>query len=201
MRPLSTARARFRTTLAACAAIGVAVAACPLLIGPAFATGPAARRPAAPTAPTAGQPASGPLLAWGNNEDGQLGNGSTMDANLPSAVNAPAGLLVTSARNGGRFSVALAPNGQAWTWGEGKDGELGNGKRANHLRPVRVHLPKGVKIKAVRAGFNYALAVTTSGRVLAWGFGLSGQLGNGQKESSDVPVFVGLPRGDRTSVV
>ncbi len=172
--------------------LGVGVATAALAIGPAFAASPA---------PAASHPASGPLLAWGDNEDGQLGNGSTMDEHFPGAVNPPADLVATSARSGGRFTVALAPSGEVWAWGEGKDGELGNGRRTNHLRPVRVHLPEGVKVKAVRAGAEYALAVTTTGRVLAWGAGLSGQLGNGRKKSSDVPVFADLPRGVRVTAV
>ncbi len=62
MKPLFTARARFLTTLAAGAAIGV------IAVG----TATAAR--------AAGHPASGPLLAWGSNQEGQLGDGTELES-------------------------------------------------------------------------------------------------------------------------
>lgn len=140
------------------------------------------------------------LLAWGDNFDGELGDGTVMDRHAPVAVNPPAGLKATSARVGS-FAAAVTPSGQLMAWGRGTEGELGNGAMKDRHRPVQVKLPKGVKIKAVRVGFDFAVAVTTTGRVYAWGLGTSGQLGNGEQKSSDLPVRVDLPRGVRVKAV
>ena len=143
---------------------------------------------------------AGPLLAFGENQFGQLGDGSIMNRNTPVEVNPPAGLKVTSARVAS-FGVGVTATGQVRAWGRGQEGELGNGATSNHSRPVLVKLPKGVHVKTVRIGFDFAVAVTTTGRALAWGLGVSGQLGNGREKSSDVPVWVDLPRGVRVTAV
>src|SRR5258708_7446349 len=110
------------------------------------------------------------------------------------AVNPPGGLIASAARVSS-FAVANTPTGQVWAWGRGQQGELGNGASKSRYRPVRVLLPRGVKVGAVRAGFEFAVALTTTGRVLTWGFGDGGALGNGRMKSSDRPVWVDLPRG------
>ena len=162
---------------------------------------PGAAAPAAAAPPPAARAAArGPLLAWGNNQYGELGDGTVTGEETPVAVNPPADLRVTSARVGA-FGVGVGTAGQVWAWGRGQEGELGNGATADRHRPVRVKLPRGVKVSAVRVGFDFALALTTTGRVLAWGLGSSGQLGNGAKLSSDIPVWVRLPRGVRVKAV
>jgi alpha-tubulin suppressor-like RCC1 family protein len=66
---------------------------------------------------------------------------------------------------------------------------------------VLVRLPRGVKITAIAAGSQHSLALTSSGRVLAWGLGSFGQLGDGRTASSDVPVYVRLPARDRIAAI
>ncbi len=112
-------RIGFRRSLAA----GLCAAASASSLTTAFASPPSLS-----TRPTGSRvAASGPLLAWGNDEEGQLGDGSVMNENAPVAVNPPAQLRVTSARVG-PFAVAVAADGRVWAWGRGKQGELGNGK-------------------------------------------------------------------------
>lgn len=162
---------------------GVVLAAGPLLSLPAYA------RPEAPDVTRAG-----PLLAWGDNQFGELGDGTVMNESEPIAVNPPGDLRAVSARAAG-FSVAVTASGQVWAWGRGMHGELGNGAMKTRHRPVMVKLPKGVQVKTVRVGFEFAVAATTDGRVLTWGDGASGDLGTGKCKPSDVPVFAALPTG------
>jgi alpha-tubulin suppressor-like RCC1 family protein len=158
----------------------------PLFSAPAYAAGPRAARAAQ----------AGPLLAWGDNQFGELGDGTVMSESAPVAVNPPGDLRVVSAR-ATAFAVGVTASGQVWAWGRGLHGELGNGAMKTRHRPVRVKLPKDVKIKMVRVGFEFAVAVTTDGRVLAWGDGSAGDLGTGNCKPSDVPVFAALPRGTK----
>jgi len=176
------------------AAICLAAMAGPLIVLAGTAA-PATAAAAAPAAPRhAGTAAGGPLLAWGDNQYGQLGDGTVTGEDTPGAVNPPADLRARSARVG-TFGIAVGTSGQVWTWGRGEEGELGNGATTDRHRPVRVRLPGGAKVSAVRAGADFAVALTTAGRVLAWGLGTSGQLGDGARQSSDLPVWVRLPRG------
>jgi len=191
-------RARPAGLLPACAWAAASAGSLVLLPGPAAAA--TASHSAAAPYPAVRSAASGPLLAWGDNSSGELGDGTTTSENTPGAVNPPADLRVTSARVG-TFGAGVGAGGQVYTWGRGDEGELGNGATKDKLRPVRVSLPRGVAVSAVRVGTDFAVAITTAGRVLAWGLGTSGQLGDGRKRSSDVPVWVRLPRGVKVKAV
>jgi alpha-tubulin suppressor-like RCC1 family protein len=170
----------------------------PVASSAAFASAGAATDSPRPQAAAA--PAQGPLLAWGEDDDGQLGDGSMMIEYGAIAVNAPSGLRATQAR-AGSFAVAVNSAGQVYAWGRGNQGELGNGSFTSRSRPVKVHLPKGVKVTSARAGFEFAIALTSAGKVLTWGAGGSGDLGNGRRANHDRPVSVRLPRGVKITAV
>jgi alpha-tubulin suppressor-like RCC1 family protein len=78
--------------------------------------------------------------------------------------------------------------------GDNDYGQLGLGDREVRLTPTKVEgLPK---VKAIAAGGGYSLALTESGEVYAWGYGMmSGQLGLGDREARLTPTKVeGLPK-------
>jgi alpha-tubulin suppressor-like RCC1 family protein len=67
----------------------------------------------------------GTVMAWGEDEAGELGDGSIAERHeAPVAVSALSGVTAVSA--GGEHSMALLGGGTVMTWGEDKDGELGN---------------------------------------------------------------------------
>ena len=107
--------------------------------------------------------------AWGSNINGQLGNGSTVNAGLPVKVHLPAGTRVTQLRAGCEFTLALTSAGQVLAWGGNNEGELGNGSNTATPLPVKVRLPAGTRITAIRTGCRHGLALTAAGQVLAWG--------------------------------
>lgn len=136
----------------------------------------------------------GQVLAWGFNNDGQLGDGSTKGSRLPVKVKLPKNTTVTEARAGCEFSLALTSRGRLLAWGLNSDGQLGDGSTKGSRVPVKVKLPRKTRVKAFSAGCFHALALTTTGEVLAWGYNGDGQLGDGSTTSSDTPVKVKLPR-------
>jgi alpha-tubulin suppressor-like RCC1 family protein len=144
---------------------------------------------------------SGRILAWGDNADGQLGNGSTTSTSTPVRVKLGKHTKVIAVRAGCDFSLALTSKGSVLAWGQGKEGQLGNGSRHAHTRPVLVKLPKGVKITAITAGSQYALALSRTGRLYAWGSNGTGELGNGKTADRDRPVKTRLPSGTRMKLV
>jgi alpha-tubulin suppressor-like RCC1 family protein len=135
---------------------------------------------------------SGQVLSWGYNSTGQLGNGTVTDSTTPVAVSLPSGTTITAIAGGGGHSLALTSTGQVFAWGLNNYGQLGNGTTTNSSTPVAVSLPMGTTVTAIAAGGFHNLALTSTGRVLAWGSGGSGQLGNGTITDSSVPVAVGL---------
>jgi alpha-tubulin suppressor-like RCC1 family protein len=147
--------------------------------------------------------ATGRLLAAGRNSAGQLGIGisSVTNHETPVHVKLPAGIKVTAVRAGCEFSLALTSTGRVLAWGDNFYGQLGDGTRHEHDTPVRVDLPAGTKVKAISAGDQFGLALTTTGHILAWGRNTSGQLGDGTTTDSAVPVRASFPPGTSISSV
>src|SRR5262249_44432957 len=68
--------------------------------------------------------------------------------------------------------------GRAWAWGNNVSGALGDGTAIDRYVPVPVQLPAGTTVTAISAD-QQSLALTSTGQVLAWGYNLSGELGDG----------------------
>jgi alpha-tubulin suppressor-like RCC1 family protein len=131
---------------------------------------------------------NGTVMAWGDNGDGQLGDGTSTSSDVPVKVTGLTGVTAVSA--GDLFSVALLSNGTVMTWGYNGDGQLGNGTYTNSDVPVPVSGLTGVT--AVAAGGQHVLALMSNGTASAWGENEDGQLGDGSETSgsSNVPVAV-----------
>lgn len=116
----------------------------------------------------------GTVWAWGNNGEGQLGDGTRISRSTPVQVTGLTG--VTQVAADGAVSLALRSDGTVWTWG------------AYDLTPVQVTGLAGVT--KISAGWAFNLALRSDGTVWAWGDNQYGQLGNGTTVSSSVPVKV-----------
>ncbi len=124
--------------------------------------------------------------AWGLNNDGQLGNGTTTTEKEAVAVKV---LTEATAVAGGELhSLALLKSGKVMAWGDNADGQLGNGTTTTEKEPVEV---KGLtEVVAIAAGADHSLALLKSGKVKAWGLNTDGQLGNGTTTTEKEPVEV-----------
>ena len=174
---------------------------------------------------------TGQVLAWGANSYGQLGDGTfagpgtcavfSMCSATPIMVKLPEGTRVTAVAAGYDQSLALTSTSQVLAWGGNSYGQLGDGTfsgpgtcavfGACSATPIMVKLPEGARVTAVAAGYDYSLALTSAGRVLAWGSNRFGQLGDGTFTGpgrcavfgacSARPIMVKLPRGTRVTAV
>ena len=143
----------------------------------------------------------GAVFAWGSNSNGQLGDGSTTETDLPVKVKLPKGTNVTEIAGGEYHSLAVTSSGRALAWGSGDDGQLGDGNTDDHHLPVKVKLPKGTKLTEISGGSYFSVALTSTGAVLAWGFNADGELGNAKTSQSDLPVKVKLPKGTAATAI
>ena len=140
----------------------------------------------------------GNLYAWGLAYYGELGNGTTTNAQTtPVTVSLPAGVTPTAIAAGADTGYAIGTDGNLYAWGAGGNGELGNGTTTStQTTPVRVSLPAGVTPTAVAAGVDTAYAIGSDGNLYAWGAGGDGELGNGTTSSTQsTPVPVTLHAG------
>lgn len=81
----------------------------------------------------------GTVWAWGSNQSGQLGDGTTIARPTPVQVTGLADVVAVAA--GQYYSLALKSDGTVWAWGQNHDGLLGDGTTTDRLRPVQVLFP------------------------------------------------------------
>ena len=78
------------------------------------------------------------VYAWGDDSNGQLGDGQTKNEFSPVKVDVPTGVTFESAVAGGIHSLALDTKGNVYAWGAGTRGQLGAGSLRQSLSPVKV---------------------------------------------------------------
>jgi alpha-tubulin suppressor-like RCC1 family protein len=134
---------------------------------------------------------TGHMSCWGDNADGELGNGTTVTySDVPVAVTGITDVkAVASDDNFGSYCAMLS-TGQVKCWGTGGYGELGNGTTKSSDVPVAVTGISDAKTIAIDGDGESYCAVLATGHTSCWGYNLKGELGNGTTTNSDVPVAV-----------
>ena len=139
----------------------------------------------------------GYAYAWGNNNNGQLGNNITSFSSVPVRVcdpstgsNADTGLKAIQVSAGRLFSLAIDQDGNTWAWGNNDNGQLGNGNTSGTNTPQSVlldpkHASTVLKAVQVSAGDFHSLAIDQDGNTWAWGRNDYGQLGNGKTSGTN----------------
>jgi hypothetical protein len=116
----------------------------------------------------------GTVWAWGGNQFGQLGDGTTLQHATP--VQVPGLRRVTAISAGAFHSVAVLSDGTVWAWGKNQLGQLGDGTTTDRATPVPV---RGLKnITALAAGGSHSLALSCEGTVWGWGANAHFQAGS-----------------------
>jgi uncharacterized repeat protein (TIGR02543 family) len=119
-----------------------------------------------------------PLRVWGNNANGQLGNGTTTNTNLPITMASN----VVAATGGESHSLFVKSDGTLWAMGKSNCGQLGNGTTTNTNLPVQV----ASNVAAAAGGGYHSLFVKADGTLWAMG----SELSNGTTASTNRPVQV-----------
>merc|ERR1712216_1073078 len=102
---------------------------------------------------------SGECWAWGDNSDGQLGDGTTSDRIMPVKVSLPGKAIAIS--TGKTHNIAVLEGGECWAWGFDGNVELGDGTTTNNITPVKVSLlGKAINIGT---GYYHSIAVLEGG--------------------------------------
>jgi len=149
--------------------------------------------------------ATGAALCWGDNRSGELGDGTTTDRHVPTAVIGVTD-AVQIALGGYSFSASKAftcvrrRGGAVSCWGNNESGTLGDGTTTARSTPGPV---AGVTDSIhVTAGWGHACAVRGGGTVHCWGANDWGQLGDGTTSTAPVTTptsVVGLTEATAVS--
>jgi alpha-tubulin suppressor-like RCC1 family protein len=130
---------------------------------------------------------SGEAWCWGENQAGQLGDGTTLDRATPAAVSTLSG--VTSITGGTYHTCALVTGGAVSCWGSNNSGQLGDGTALDRSLPVWV-VGLSSAVTQISGGRFHTCAVDSVGRALCWGNNTWGQLGDGTTTFRYTPVGV-----------
>ena len=131
--------------------------------------------------------ADGTVWVYGENSNGELGNGTKTSLDNVSQVQFADGIKIVEISVGESHVVALDSDGNVWTWGANTYYQLGK-EGGTTTRPQMVSLPE--KIIKISAGYNSTYAITEGNRLISWGLNTDGQLGIGNYESKSLPTQV-----------
>ncbi|GAA3598397.1 hypothetical protein GCM10022198_23320 [Klugiella xanthotipulae] len=164
--------------------------------GPTFPVTDEGHLPAVPTAGTFSTIASGissscglsngRVMCWGNNDNGQLGQGTiggfsatpvevqTTADNPASALPATAALLEVAV---GGDTACVSTLRDVYCWGRNLGGIVTTTDTSPHPLPVRVSGTPAGNLSSLTVGYSHACALFTNFGALCWGSNLNGQLG------------------------
>jgi alpha-tubulin suppressor-like RCC1 family protein len=130
----------------------------------------------------------GTLWAWGWNNYGQLGDGTTVNKSTPVAIGADTQWLVVS--GGVYHCAAVKLDGTLWTWGRNSSGQLGDGGNTDRWTPAAIDSLHSWGF--VAAGGSHTVALKTDGTLWAWGSNTYGQVGDGSGSTRYYPRQIGF---------
>jgi len=128
------------------------------------------------------------VQCWGNNDYGQLGDGTNTPSNIRvNVVDLQGGTTIVA---GGNHTCVLT-GGDVWCWGQNSKGQIGDGTTSDRNVPVKV-LSRAMDITA---GYDYTCATTLDRQVKCWGNNNLGQLANGGQTNQTLPTLATLISG------
>ena len=134
---------------------------------------------------------SGELYTSGKGDSGYLGHdGNTSDQLTLKLVKGLSGIVCKQVDLTNEHSAVLTEEGRVYTFGRGSSGQLGHGSREKRDVPTLVRALETIEIKQIQCGYEFTVALSTSGYVYAWGALRSHAF---SKESSEEEVLM-LPR-------
>jgi alpha-tubulin suppressor-like RCC1 family protein len=137
---------------------------------------------------------NGQYFDWGYDGSGQLGDGHVnRSSDVPVLVKLPH--PVTQVAQGGSIwgngqTLVMLSNGSLWAWGSDRFAQLGDGYSGVRPSPVQFRPPAGVTYASLATGSATSYAVSTTGKLYAWGVSFAGQVGDGLTMAALTPVLV-----------
>lgn len=132
----------------------------------------------------------GTAYCWGNNDFGQLGDGSYKTRVWPVPV--VGSVRFTTLAAGAGHTCGIATTGLAYCWGLNLNGQLGDQTHTDRATPAPVE--SNLTFVTLSAGGAYTCGTTAEGTAYCWGWDQFSQLGDGATadQSTPKPVLGGL---------
>ena len=132
----------------------------------------------------------GSVSCWGENTDGQLGDGTTTQRNTPTQISSlGTGKTAVAISSGVYHTCAILDDGTVSCWGNNGDGQLGDGTTTQRGTPTQTSsLGTNRSAVALSSGGGHNCALLDNGTVSCWGRNLSGELGDGTQINRNTPT-------------
>jgi gliding motility-associated-like protein len=129
----------------------------------------------------------GTLWAWGANYNGEVGNGTTYNSNIPVLISTETNWISIAA--GHSHNLALKSDGTLWSWGYGDYSGIG----LVGITQIKVPTQVGIATdwKYISAGHSTSFAIKSDGSLWGWGLNPYGEIGDGTTTPKLVPTRVG----------
>lgn len=148
-----------------------------------------------------GRTSQGALVAWGSNQSGQLGIGDYhKNVRYPVFIKQLKNINIVQIAVGQEHVLAITPDGFLYTWGRGAGGRLGHLDFETRFVPEKVKFFETMYVDFVAAGVAHSAVLVTNRkgaprneqmkRVVTFGRGAHGRLGNGKNRNYCSPVVV-----------
>ena len=140
---------------------------------------------------------TGTINGFGDNDLGQLGDGTFIDRTSPVGAGGPlAGKTITKFLAAGYRSMALCSDGTLYGWGDNAFGQCGNGATEKLSTPTLVTKNgalSGKTISDFAISANHTLILCSNGDIVSFGYNADNQLGNGAAAFSTTKLKVNYP--------
>jgi alpha-tubulin suppressor-like RCC1 family protein len=135
--------------------------------------------------------ATGVAYCWGDNQYGQLANGTISSGIIPYPApdSVTGGHRFKAIAAGQYHACALDTADNAYCWGLNDVGELGTGATSSPI-PNPSPVIGGLEFVLITAGVDHTCGIATDSLAYCWGGNSAGQLGDGTRESKTTPVPV-----------
>jgi alpha-tubulin suppressor-like RCC1 family protein len=134
------------------------------------------------------------IFGSGHNTNGDLGDGTTLDKYIHTLA---AGLMINwnNISCGTSSTLATKANGTLWFWGMNSDGQKGDGTSfANgtglSVNPSPTQIGAASNWKEISCGAQHNAAINSLGELYAWGWNVTGQLGDGTTINKNTPTLI-----------
>lgn len=146
---------------------------------------------------TCGIDSYGVGYCWGDNNYGQLGDGTAVNSIVPVTIKTDIPTQWKLLSSGGFHTCGVTSDGKGFCWGDGGSGQLGTGAFANSLTPVAISTALVSVWKDLSAGRDHTCGVAEDDKGFCWGSNRDGQLGDGGlNRDSSVPLQIDTDEAD-----
>jgi len=143
------------------------------------------------------------VSCWGNNGDGQLGDGTTSSRRTPTQTSSlGTGRTAVAISSGGAHTCAVLDDASVSCWGYNGGGQLGDGTTTDRNTSTQTSsLGTNRGAVAISSGYELTCAILDDGTVSCWGYNGYGQLGDGTTTTRNIPAQTSSLGTNRTALL